>query len=376
MEWREEDPAFVTALVEQMWQNAGATVEHAAAVARAVVGGELLGKHVQGISVLEILYPSLRDKTIDLTAVPEVVDEGDVWFVLDGKMSSGFYVMDLAIKRAIQKARTNGICLGMCRNHWDAGCFGVYALQAADAGMLALTTNTTPPEATPIGGMRNVMSVAPLTVAAPASEALPVLVDVMTTETYDGDLVAEALEGRRHRQAVLVDPVTGDLTDDPAPYMVPFEGDFARHASFTCGITFASHRLQSINIITELLCALVPGGLITPDLPLPAEVDPNDPVEMTSVPASIVLVIDPAKFGAGDEYREKIDRYVAAVKGVKRRPGAEDIRMPGEAGIRRAREYQNLRVRNSHWEPFVSWCAEFNVDVDAEREAFFGRQSA
>jgi LDH2 family malate/lactate/ureidoglycolate dehydrogenase len=115
--------------------------------------------------------------------------------------------------------------------------------------------------------------------------------------------------------------------------------------------------------------------LITPDLPLPAEADRNEPATMTSVPASVVLVIDPAQFGAGDEYREKIDRYAAAIKGVKRRPGADPIRMPGEAGIERLREYATLQVRAAHWDAFVYWCGEFGVDVDAEREAFRGHKS-
>ena len=115
-----EKTAFVRHLIERMWMRAGASEAHAARIADVVTLADRLGKHQQGIGVLEVLYPGWVAGDIDLEATPEVVDEGPTWAVVDGHRSTGFYAISIAMEQAIEKARTNGVGIGMARNHWDA----------------------------------------------------------------------------------------------------------------------------------------------------------------------------------------------------------------------------------------------------------------
>lgn len=371
-----EKLGFVRGLIERMWLNAGASRTHAERVARVVTLADLLGKHQQGIGVLEVLYPGWVAGEIDFEAEPEVIDEGPAWTLVEGNRSTGFNTITVAMEKTIEKAASSGVAVGLCRNHWDAGCFGGYSLLAEQQGMVGIATNTTPPMSTPIGGITNAMSAAPLSLAAPTpAGAPPVLVDVKTSETYEGELTEAILEGRPHTDAVLVDPETGELTDDPAPYREHFEeGEYSRFAHYTCGLTFKSHRQQSMNVMVEMLCALVPGGLVTPDLPVDMrDFEFVEGVGPTTVPASLVMAFDPDVFGAGGraEYREKVGRYRDAVKNVEKRPGVDEIHLPGERGLSTLSENpeEPVRMLRIHWEAFLSWAERFGVDVEKERTA-------
>lgn len=373
--FHEEDLAYVRRLIERMWLNAGASRTHAERVSRVVTLADLLGKHQQGIGVLEVLYPGWVAGDIDFTAEPEVVDGDAAWTVVEGNRSTGFNAITMAMELTVAKARESGVAIGLCRNHWDAGCFGAYSLIAEQHGMVGLATNTTPPMSTPIGGINNVMSAAPLSLAAPAPEGEPpILVDVKTSETYEGELTEAILEGRPHGQKVLVDPVSGELTDDPAPYREHFEeGTYNRFAHYSCGLTFGSHRQQSMNVMVEMLCALVPGGRVTPDLPDDMrEFESVGGDGPTTVPASFVMAIDPEVFGGGGRaaYLEKVGRYRDAVKAVERRDGFDEIHLPGERGLRdfsRNDSDQRVRMLSIHWEAFLDWAERFGVDVESER---------
>lgn len=372
--YHEEELSYVRRLIERMWLNAGASQIHAERVSRVVTLADRLGKHQQGIGVLEVLYPGWVAGDIDFAAEPEVAEEGPAWTVIEGNRSTGFNAITMAMEATVEKAATTGIAVGLCRNHWDAGCFGGYSLIAEERGMVGLATNTTPPMSTPIGGIDNVMSAAPLSLAAPAREGEPpILVDVKTSETYEGELTEAILEGRPHTAAVLVDPETGELTDDPAPYREHFdEGEYSRFAHYACGLTFASHRQQSMNVMVEMLCALVPGGLVTPDLPADMrEFESAAGEGPTTVPASFVMAIDPGVFtpGGQEEYRKKVGRYRDAVKSVARRPGSGEVHLPGERGLSGMTDdpEQPLRMLKIHWDAFLYWAGRFGVDVAAER---------
>jgi LDH2 family malate/lactate/ureidoglycolate dehydrogenase len=366
-EYRTEDVRFVHALIVHMWEHAGATHEHADAIAHAVTLADQRGKHSQGVGVLEALYPSWQAGAINLEVIPEIVEEGDSWLVIDGHRSTGYYTLTIGMERAIEKARHVGVCIVLGRNHWDAGGFGAYTLMAAEADMVGIATNTTPPMSTPIGGMSNVMSAAPLSMAAPAKGRPPILVDVKTSETYEGEMSQAVLEGRALGTKILVDPTTGELTDDPAPYRVALEGaDYAWNAEYLCAPTFGSHRQQSMNVLVEMLCALVPGGLMTTDVPvdLLAYESPDAPV---STPASFMLVIDPSHFISANERNAKVDRYAAAVKNVAKRPGIEEIYLPGERGLLRRSSHHEIDVLQMHWDALTTWALAFGVNVDEFR---------
>ena len=92
---------------------------------------------------------------------------------------------------------------------------------------MAIATNNSLPLVSPGGGMENVLSGAPFAAATPGGEHPPIVTDIQAVEVHDGDLSEAYFQGRKLKGEYLVDPDSGQLTDDPAPYFEQME-DYGR----------------------------------------------------------------------------------------------------------------------------------------------------
>ena len=322
-----------------------------------------MGKQTQGMGVLDVIFFSLEAGCLDMQAVPEIADEGPTWVLYDGGTSSGFWTLELATIKAIEKAREHGISIAMGRNHNDAGCFYAYTSLAIEQDMLAIATNNSVPIVSPWGGMENKLSGAPFSAAAPGGDEYPLVTDIACIDAHDGNWSEAAYNGTRLSGKFLVDPDTGELTDDPAPYIIPVEG-YGRICGSRAPSVFGTPRLYAMNIFTEMLSTLiVPGSTVTTDLPCGPETSQRRRKGEASVGGSCVIVIDPSHFGPIDEVKARSDRFVRAVKSTKTLPGVEEVFLPGERGLRSMRENRPVKILESHWQPFLERLTKYGLDI-------------
>ncbi len=347
-----EDPDFLEHCYRRVLGELGFSAEHAAVVARCVSDGDRHGKLTQGMGVFEIPVLLARTGTLDVTAVPEVVDEGPAWLVVDARRSSGQWAVTLATEAAIAKAREHAIAIAFVRDFNDAGAFGTYVRMAAAEGMMAMATNNSLPLVSPWGGMQNVLSGAPFAAAAPGGEHPPITCDIQAIEAHDGNLSEAYFRGERLAGPYLVDPDTGELTDDPAPYFKRME-DYGRISDCAAPSVFATPRLYALNLFTEMLAGVInPGARLSPQIPGPPSywLEPRDEA-LTG--GACVIVIDPSHWMPATEAGRKSDMLVEAVKGARRRPGVEEIFLPGERGWRSMTSGEPVGILPAHWDSFV-----------------------
>ena len=364
---RQEDPGFLQHTYKQLWLAAGAHEADAEAVARAVSLGDRMGKLTQGMGVLDVILFALEAGNLDIQAVPELVDEGPSWALYDGHRATGFWTLTLATHRAIEKARETGIAIAMGRNHHDAGSFYAYTSLALEQDMFALATNNSVPLVSPWGGMENVLSGAPLSAAAPGGEEPPLISDIACIPAHDGNLSEAAYNGARLAGKYLVDPETGELTDDPEPYVIQVEG-WGRFCGSRAPTVFDHPRLYALNVLTEMLSTvIVPGARITPELPH-GKGAWRKPWDCGSVGGSTIIVIDPSVFGPIEDVKERSDKFVRKVKSAKRRPGVEEIHLPGERGYRATANHNPVAILETHWQPYVDRLRKYGLDIEALRQ--------
>ncbi len=358
-----ESTSFVEYAVEKVWSAAGASDEHARTVANCIVHGDRMGKVSQGIGVLEAVTMHLKSGALDIKAEPIIEKEGPSWVLFNGNRSTGHYALSKAMKRAIEKAKETGICMVMGYNHFDCGCFSKYSMMASEENMVAFATNNSVPLMTPRGGMQNVMSCPPFTCACPAGEENPIVVDVMLAETYDGDISKYYYAGEKMPKKILVDPVTGEITDDPSRFFEEIEG-YGRISDCTAASTFDTQRLYAMNIFAEILT-----GILVPNAALPCEMptviaDWLEPQEVTPVGASFAMVIDPAHFQPFGEFTKRADMYVRSIKDVKKADDCKEIFLPGERALERLKKTDEVEIYNNCWVPFVELAKEYKIDMD------------
>ena len=132
--------AFYKALLK-----AGLSEERAKLCGRLLAENQRDGVYSHGLNRFPGVVAKLSAGGLDGNAKPEFIKALGVVEQWDGKMGVGLVNAYIAMGRAIEIARENGMgCVGLCNtNHWMRA--GSYGLQAADAGCIGMCwTNTKP----------------------------------------------------------------------------------------------------------------------------------------------------------------------------------------------------------------------------------------
>jgi len=343
---------FLRYCLKRVWMAEGASEAHGDAVADALMIGIRQGKLNQGLGVYEAIDLTRSIGALDIKAEPVIVDEGPTWAVYDGKRSSGYWTLTRMANTAIAKAKEHGIAIVFGSNHNDAGSFGSYTWMAHEADCVAQTSNNSVPMCSPLGGMGNTIAVPPFDAIGPSGEKPPVWMSTKLCEWYDADSAQAVLQGTKLRGNYVIDPDTGELGNDLAPYASPVEG-YGRVYDQTCYQNLSGPRVYMMNLWNELLTAIInPLGVITPEVPTLTDfVDGK--AETTSVGGSYYICIDPSKFGPLGDVKAKSDRFAEAIEKTKPLPGSRGCRMPGTSGWKSLNsKAEEVEVLDSHWEPF------------------------
>ena len=230
-----------------------------------------------------------------------------------------------------------------------------------------MASNNSVPLVSPWGGMENKLSGAPFSAAAPGGEEYPLVSDIACIEAHDGNISEAAYNNKKLSGKYLVNPDTGELTDDAASYIIPVEG-YGRICGCSAPTVFGNPRLFAMNVFTEMITTLlVPNAVITPELPHGVDAW-KEPWGMGSVGGSMVLVIDPSHFGPIEDVKAKSDHFVKAVKSAKRLPGVDEIYLPGERGLAREAKGEDVDILESHWAPFIKRLEKYGLEINELRD--------
>lgn len=371
---KKENPDFLYYSIKRVWTAAGASEEHAHYVADAITFAHKQGKLNQGLGVYEALDIALEMKLLDIKATPTVVDEGPTWATIDGNRSSGYWCLNIMADLAIEKAREYGIAIVFGGNHNDAGSFARYVYKAFENDMMGISSNNTVPLAAPFGGMQNKLSCPPFDAIVPAGERPPVWTSVALAEFYDADVAEAAIHNKPMKGKWLIDPRTGELSDDVSPYAEPI-GGYGRVWGCSAAGQIEEPRTYALNMWNEAMTAIInPLGVPSTALPSVEEVVAEDASNTRpTVGGSYYLCIDPSKFGSIDAVKERSDAYVAAIEQCPPRPG-HSVRVPGSTGYQIIRQKtETVDVLTNHWDPFfVNIAGKYGLDEERLREEFSG----
>jgi LDH2 family malate/lactate/ureidoglycolate dehydrogenase len=370
---RTENPEFLHFSLSRVAQAAGMSEVHAGYIADAIVFAHRQGKLNQGLGVYEAIDLVLDIGVLDPKAVPELVDEGPAFAVFDGKGSSGYYTLTLMAKAAIEKAREYGIAIAFGGNHNDGGSFASYVHMAYEEGMVGMASNNTVPLAAPFGAMENLLSCPPFDAIIPGGKEPPIWASLKFAEWYDADISEAVLQDKPMKGKWLIDPESGELTDDAKPYAKPIPG-YGRVWDASCAGQIETPRTYALNMWNEGMCAIInPLGI--PSTELPTIDDFAQGNAAPSVGGSYFLCIDPSRFGPLAAVQERSDKFINKVRNAKPRPGHR-VRIPGEAGYRSLTQNEpTVEVLENHWTPFFdNIAAKYGLTESGLREAFANEQ--
>jgi LDH2 family malate/lactate/ureidoglycolate dehydrogenase len=240
----------------------GLPYPRAALAATALCYGDLTGLDSHGVANLGRLYLPLFDSgRVDFAADPRILTDLGACALVDSGRALGLWAAAEAMDLAVARARRHGIGLVSVRNATHLGCAGFHAARAASAGMIGVVASNCGGQriARPPGGALAMLGTNPLSVAAPALDGHPFVLDMSTTVVPTGRIRAAARHGERVPEGWLEDR-DGKAVTDPAA----FDSGDAYLRWLGGEPETGAYKGFGLGLVVELLAAVLPGAALGP----------------------------------------------------------------------------------------------------------------
>ena len=238
----------------------------------------------------------------------------------------GHLVMTHAAKLAVEIARAAGVGWVGVRRSNHAGAGSTYAAIPLAAGMIGIYSAVSGSNfMAPWGGAEPLLGTNPISVAIPAGDEAPVVLDIATSVASNGAIPTYELEGLPLPEGWVIDRVEGKPITDVKRLN---EGTF---------VPMAGYKGSGLSLVLGLLAGPLNGAMFGRDVR-----DFAAPAGGIASVGQFIIALDVARFLPLDLFKAEVDRHVRELCASKRLPGVEDIRIPGQGREqRRADRQQN-----------------------------------
>lgn len=284
-----------------------------------MVETDLSGIDSHGIAMMP-LYAEQRAEG-RWVAAPEIriVRETAVTGLIDGGHGLGHAPSVRAIGMAIEKAKASGLATIGVRNSNHYGAAGIYALRAAERGLIGVaTTNVWKASVVPTRSRKAMFGTNPIAFAAPAGRNPPFVLDMATSTVAIGKLTVAKLNQKPIPEGWAVDD-TGRPTIDPVTALKH------RLLSPLGGIPgMSSHKGYGLAAMVEILSAMLPGAFYAPTR------ERHHPGTRHYNVGHFFLAIDPGAFRDPAEFCAEIDDMIDALHGAVPVDKGLPVLVPGD----------------------------------------------
>ncbi|MEM8882190.1 MAG: Ldh family oxidoreductase [Pseudomonadota bacterium] len=267
----------------------------------------------QGVARLRRYHARITSGEVDPQADWSIVKESPALALIDAHNGIGTVAAAKAMDLAIDKAKSGGIGTVIVRNSTHYGSSAVHACRALDQGCIGIVFTNAGPEMAPHGGREGVTGTNPWSIAVPSDRGFPCVLDIALTTAGKGMMNWLIREGQKMPLDWALTPA-GELTDDPSAAL--------RGALLPIG----GYKGYGLAFMTEALTGILSGGGfgLTPYA---------DPKKLDV--SHYLQAIDISWFMDPDDYAARMGTFVEMAKSRQRRPGVEEILVPGEQEARR-----------------------------------------
>lgn len=283
--------------------------EEAAVIVDSLIDAEKRGVHSHGVGCLARYVGLMQQGIMRKAAQIEPVKKYACMEVWDGQRSNAQVLGKRAMERAMDMAGQQGIGLVAVKsgNHFGAGAY--YAQLALQKNMIGIAASTGSPTMAPWGGAERMIGNNPLSVAVPAKEAEPVVLDMAQSVVAFGRITNMQKQGAR-----LI----------PKGWALDSEGMETQEASRVYSVLpIAQYKGFGIALMIDVISGILFGG---------ATGDRAD--DRKEGPSQLFIALNPELFGDSESFLKEMDERIMELKHSRRAAGVEEIYMPGEIEAR------------------------------------------
>jgi LDH2 family malate/lactate/ureidoglycolate dehydrogenase len=327
-------------LTAGLFEAIGTPADTSAFLANSLVAANLTGHDSHGVIRILQYIEVVENGALDPAVEPEIVSVDGATLKIDAKWGWGQPAFQMAVLETIGLAREFGIAIGTVERCFHVGRVAPYVETIARAGMIGIAMANAGPAVAPYGARTRVMGTNPIAWAVPgADEDHPIALDVATAQIAEGKVRVARNKG------VPVPPGT-IVNLDGAPSVDP--NDFYDGGAL---MAFGGHKGSGFSILAQLLGRGLAG--MTQER-LKTHRGGNGPV---------VIVIDPARFGPLEIFREVVAEEAERVRTATPAEGFTEVLMPGDLEVREQarREAEGCVVDDTTWNALVSEARRFGL---------------
>lgn len=221
-----------------------------------MIEADLRGIDSHGIGMLPHYETRRLAGQVFPDAEPEVVTDQPAFCLVDAGHGLGHASGALAMRMAIEKAKTVGVGMGLVRHSNHYGAAGVYATMAAEEGLIGMSmTGTSQRSIVPTFAREPMYSTNPIACAVPAGDRPPFVLDMATSTVAVGKLDIYRRAGKPLPEGWALTEDGEVRTDAQAAFdarprrMTPLGGDRDR----------GSHKGYGLAIMVDILSSVLTG---------------------------------------------------------------------------------------------------------------------
>jgi LDH2 family malate/lactate/ureidoglycolate dehydrogenase len=350
MEAKRYSPQALKRLVTAIATKSGLREPDAAILANALVEADIHGTSTHGVSRLNIYVRRIQQGLIDPRAELLVDRKRKGTLAVDAGNGLGQVQAVKTLEMLEPIAKANGVAAASVRNSQHFGALSYYCNRAAEKDMILLATTNCEPAVSPEGACQAYFGTNPLAASFPNGRGYPVKIDLATSVVARGNIIAAQKRGHPIPPGLAL-TADGEPTTDAAAALAGTV------------LAMAGHKGYALALMVEILSGVLSGAAIGPAVgSMYKHMDRKQDV------GHFFCLLDIEAFMDAAEFKRRLDDTIEEIKSCRKRPGVNDILIPGERSHQKAHQNrdQGVPVEESTRKELKLLCEELNVQFNLE----------
>ncbi len=306
-----------------VFRTFGFTEEETGIISEVLLRADLYGIESHGMQRMVRYHKGIENGLIKVDAKPQTVFETPVTAVIDGREGMGQLIGHAAMRKAIEKAKTNGVGIVSVRNSNHFGIAGYYAEMASREGLIGFACTNSEAIMVPTYARLAMLGSNPIAVSMPA-EPYPFLFDASTTVVTRGKLEIYNKLSKPLPEGWALDENGNACTDAERVLknivakagggIMPLGGNTE---------TLGGHKGYGYGMLCEIFCSIFSGGLTSNHTHTGGK----------GGTCHGFMAINPEVFGDADAMKERFSTFLQELRDAPKAEGQPRIYTHGEKEI-------------------------------------------
>lgn len=304
------DAEKLTKFATKALQKVGVPEEDARITASILVATDLRGIDSHGVGHLASMYvKGIKEGRVNPKPKTQIFSQAPATAIMDGDQGLGFVVGYRAMTEAMRRAEKVGAGFVTVRDSTHFGAGGNYAMMALSRDMIGISMTKGGTGMVVPGSVGRGVGINVISIAVPAKEEAPFVLDMATTVIAAGKVEIAQREGKTMPEGWVVNKEGKPITDPKKYYE---EGG----ALLPLGGTpqTGSYKGFGLAVAVDILCKVLSGAMATD--------------QMAGNHFLGALRID--GFRPANEFKNAVDEMIREYRALPKAAGVDRIYLPGE----------------------------------------------